>query len=413
MMKRILFFTLLFTYLSFSLKAQVGINTTNPKSVLDIEAVDASDPSPQDGILIPRVEDFTTVDPGADQDGMLVFLNTASNDNERGFYYWDNNRDSWIGFGGEWRDGTNANGDDLIFAIQADGAGNSMVITDDDGQGSRFGFGTDDPKERMEIRSNGDNDILLSSANNNPPNFIVQNTGGSVENPSILSGDREIGAFVSNLRDNSGNIRETGGVRFYADETPSGNTIPTRFEISLIEDDRTSGSDQVARLIIKPNGNIGFTETNPTARLHLEIGNDEPGGAPLKFEGGSNTLLDTPEDGAFEFDGNFLYITDNSGTRHQIATVSNGGGTVTSGFDNWTNANGFQFTRNTTISKTYTVPGASSGMTCTCSPRSVPNQVMWSCYVSGNNQVTVRMANVTNNNISGFNTAFDITVIEQ
>lgn len=412
-MKSKLLITSFLLCLTFSLSAQVGVNTTDPKSVLDIVASDVSNPTPLDGILIPRVEDFTSVDPSGDQDGMLVFLNTASGGNDRGFYYWNSDRDTWVGFGGEWKDGTNADGDDLIYAIQADGEGNSIVFTDDDGDGSRFGFGTDDPQERIEVRTGGDNDILLSSANTNPPNFIVQNTGGSINSPNVLPGGREIGAFVSNLIDNSGNVRETGGVRFYADATASGNRIPTRFEVSLIEDDNSSNSDQVTRLTILPNGNVGITETNPTARLHIQQGNSQPGGAPMKFEGFNGILLNTPEDGAFEFDGEDLYITDNSGNRSKLVKEGGGAGTVTSGFDNWTNANGFQFARNSTISRTYTVSGASSGMTCTCSPRSVPNQVMWSCYISGNNQVTVRMANVTNSNISGFNTAFDITVIEQ
>ena len=58
--------------------AQVGIGTTSPKSILDINASSKESPSSTDGILIPRVDDFPATDPGKNQDGMMVFLTTAT-----------------------------------------------------------------------------------------------------------------------------------------------------------------------------------------------------------------------------------------------------------------------------------------------------------------------------------------------
>jgi hypothetical protein len=55
-----------------------------------------------------------------------------------------------------------------------------------------------------------------------------------------------------------------------------------------------------------------------TAILQIGAGASTPKGAPIKFTTGLN--LATPEAGALEYDGNFLYITNASGARNSIAT---------------------------------------------------------------------------------------------
>ncbi len=79
---------LLFTNTIYS---QVGIGNSAPKAILDIQTSSQSNPSNTDGILIPRINAFLSTDPGANQDGMLVYLATATK-----FYYWDNDNTSWI-----------------------------------------------------------------------------------------------------------------------------------------------------------------------------------------------------------------------------------------------------------------------------------------------------------------------------
>jgi hypothetical protein len=68
-------------------------------------------------------------------------------------------------------------------------------------------------------------------------------------------------------------------------------------------------------------GNVGIGTTTPTAVLHLKAGTATANTAPLKFTIG--TLLDTPEDGAVEYDGTNLYITSSS-TRKTITTSTGG-----------------------------------------------------------------------------------------
>lgn len=95
-MKKIYFFISLFSVFNFS-NAQVGINTTSPKASLDIQINNATNPTNEDGILIPRIDTFPSSNPTTDQNAMLVYLTTSVGANNPGFYYWDNASTTWIG----------------------------------------------------------------------------------------------------------------------------------------------------------------------------------------------------------------------------------------------------------------------------------------------------------------------------
>lgn len=84
-------------FLCFSLLtfAQVGVGNTDPKASLDISASNTTTPTNEDGILIPRIDNFPTTNPGADQDGMMVFY-TGTALSGKGFYYWDNGTGNWV-----------------------------------------------------------------------------------------------------------------------------------------------------------------------------------------------------------------------------------------------------------------------------------------------------------------------------
>ena len=59
---------------------------------------------------------------------------------------------------------------------------------------------------------------------------------------------------------------------------------------------------------------IGGT-SSATAKLHIAAGTATAGNAPLKLTSG--TLLTSPENGAFEYDGSFLYFT-LGGVRYKV-----------------------------------------------------------------------------------------------
>ncbi|MEZ4858686.1 MAG: hypothetical protein R2781_07735 [Flavobacteriaceae bacterium] len=88
-----LFVMLLFLPLPFF--AQVGINTTSPNATLDITSSNVASPNNDDGLLIPRIDDFPATPPTAAQDGMMVFA-TGNGTPSKGFYYWDNSIPDWV-----------------------------------------------------------------------------------------------------------------------------------------------------------------------------------------------------------------------------------------------------------------------------------------------------------------------------
>jgi trimeric autotransporter adhesin len=91
----------LFLLFSYTLMAQVGINTTDPHAQLEIKSSDQANPEATDGILIPKVDVFPAINPTADQDGMMVYLTTDNGANLKGFYYWDNTNSIWKSISGE------------------------------------------------------------------------------------------------------------------------------------------------------------------------------------------------------------------------------------------------------------------------------------------------------------------------
>jgi len=378
-----------------TIQAQVGINNDDPKSTLDIQASATDTPTNTDGVLVPRIDAFPTLNPGADQDGMMVFLTTASGTYKKGFHYWNNTGSSWVRigeFGNEWLGGKNAGGDSLIYARRASINGTDIVYTDN----GRIGVGTDSPVESVEMRSNGDNDFQLTSANLNPPNMIFLNTGGTVESPSALATDQEIGSIIVKTHDGNQQV-EVGGFRFHVDGTPSVGSVPSKFVLSNVPNGSIS---QVERLILRSTGNVGLSVANPTATLHLRAGTTSSGSAPLKFTNGTN--LSTPEAGAMEYDGSSLYFTPNTSRKIMLTGLVN---TATLNFPS--------ISGGSTSELTVTVAGATTGSSCSCAPNTaIEAGLSWSAYVSSANTVTVRLSNVTTGVINPASRSWKVTVID-
>lgn len=95
-LKYCFFFYILFMTVA---NAQVGIGTTSPNASLDVRSSNQAAPANTDGMLIPKIDAFPASNPTASQQGMLVFLTTASGANVAGFYYWNNPTTSWIAVG--------------------------------------------------------------------------------------------------------------------------------------------------------------------------------------------------------------------------------------------------------------------------------------------------------------------------
>ncbi|MBD3724780.1 MAG: tail fiber domain-containing protein [Flavobacteriaceae bacterium] len=74
--------------------SQVGIGTTTPNAQLDIRSSNASTPANNDGVLIPKIDEFPSTNPTVAQDGMMIFA-TGNGSVTKGFYYWNNTTTSW------------------------------------------------------------------------------------------------------------------------------------------------------------------------------------------------------------------------------------------------------------------------------------------------------------------------------
>ncbi|NDW08478.1 hypothetical protein [Dysgonomonas sp. 520] len=96
MMKKLKFIILLLA-ISFSINAQVGVNTNDPKALLDIRALNKTAPEQNIGLIFPRITSFPATDPTINQHGTMVFLNhnNAVDYWKNSFYFWNNNIPAW------------------------------------------------------------------------------------------------------------------------------------------------------------------------------------------------------------------------------------------------------------------------------------------------------------------------------
>jgi hypothetical protein len=124
--------------------------------------------------------------------------------------------------------------------------------------------------------------------------------------------------WSTNFIVNSNNGRSSGAIGFWNDALSSAMrmSILYRTEFSIV--DENAGS---ANMYIFPSSTYLVNQVSiktgsaPTAHLHIAAGTATSGNAPLKLTAGTN--LTTPENGAFEFDGSFLYFT-LGGTRYKV-----------------------------------------------------------------------------------------------
>lgn len=79
--------TILAAMFSIVSSAQIGLNTSDPESTLDIRAKNhLGSVSSKDGVLVPRVNDLSV---NGSVNGQLVYLVTNYGTFNKGFYYWD------------------------------------------------------------------------------------------------------------------------------------------------------------------------------------------------------------------------------------------------------------------------------------------------------------------------------------
>ncbi len=134
-----------------SVHAQVGIGTPSPDAQLDIRSSNQATPANNDGILIPKVDVFPATNPTAAQQGMLVYLTTATtfggNPKPIGFYYWNDSPADWIAISSA------ANGDLDWYEVGTTTPPNA--ITDDMFHTGNVAIGKNTANSALDVFSSG------------------------------------------------------------------------------------------------------------------------------------------------------------------------------------------------------------------------------------------------------------------
>lgn len=74
--------------------AQVGSNESSPNVLSEILSSNLSTPTPTNGVLVPKIEEFPSVNPSTAQDGMMVYF-TGTGTVSSGFYSWNASITNW------------------------------------------------------------------------------------------------------------------------------------------------------------------------------------------------------------------------------------------------------------------------------------------------------------------------------
>ncbi len=155
--------------------SQVGIGTSNPQAQLDIISNSPSNPSVIDGLLIPRIDNFPSINPGLNQHAMLIYLTKAVNEFPKGFYFWNALEIKWEtisgnSFGNFFKPGTSINPNNISEPMYRLGS---------------IGIGTQDITAKLQIVLNSVVDAAVKKGlevDNNNPTVDKLTTYGIINN---------------------------------------------------------------------------------------------------------------------------------------------------------------------------------------------------------------------------------------
>jgi len=286
--------------------SQVGINTSTPKSSLDIVG-DASNATKVDGVIAPRLTRLQLTNKGntlygADQIGAIIFITDVTsgdsssqriNINAIGYYYFD---------GSAWQ---------------------KLVSTATNSDLSNDSFANDNANTMVKLTTNSDGVTPRSAGTE----FVVKDNGTigiGKTNPSVML-------------DVNGKINAVDEV--YIQKNGEGGQITLQGQATLdkswyldqVNDNGNprfrvfNGSSDLNGITILENGNVGITTKVPTAKLHIDATSGGSGTGFRLVDGsqGSGKILSS------DTNGNASWATNVSVTPTVLGTLPGSGITMT------------------------------------------------------------------------------------
>lgn len=141
------------------------------------------------------------------------------------------------------------------------------------------------------------------------------------------------------------------------------DTVSTPTNTDLVVDANGTGKFIVSDTVSTPTNADLVVVPNGTGKLDLraavlKAGTATAGTAPLKFTAGTN--LTSPEAGATEFDGSWIYFTTSTPTRFRLSRETNATAIASTAID-WSGAS--TFTKTLGANTTFTFSNATDGQT--------------------------------------------------
>lgn len=261
---------------------QVGINTTSPQGMLEVN-------SNNQGVVLPKVQltDINTALPVVNPNGVNLSIGTivyntntagiSPNNVVPGYYFWDGAK--WVMFSaGQEKNIYTDDGEinelrTVMLTNKVNFDDNTFVI---DGINNNVGVGTLNPSGKLHVNSDDGKDAIFSMSSNNPSEDMdldIYRLRGTSTSPNIIqNGDGLGGIRFNGLNMNTTGVLAPFSIMAEIKAEADGTITPTSAPAALNFKTATAGSAAATtKMTIKNNGKVGIGTTTPNPRAVLQI----------------------------------------------------------------------------------------------------------------------------------------------